>query len=366
MKNLIINSGFETGTLAPFTGLNVLIQSNNSHSGKYSAIFPGGLRESKLMQSVPIVPGSRLQFIVSLSKGDEKPGPPITLGIAYQTSSFVFIEYGLKMEIQYNQWSDVLEKNRFEFIQYPTPPPPNATYAQVFIMKSPAKGTADVLIDTIQLLELNHGNVGDSLYTPTFSEQQLQTMQLSGLEFLDLNIIGSTGEIGVTGPLGATGATGFTGPTGETGPQISSVYGQIYNTSGQTVTSGSSVTFNNNASLSGISHSASSANIVVNTSGTYFFMFRITVQSVVLVSKDHSFAIYNNGTIVANTNFGISTPAVSLTNTGDYELSGSGIITVSAGNTLTLRNTTGASITLPTGIGTQTVANASVLLFLIS
>lgn len=363
MKNLIINSGFETGTLTPFTGTNVLIQSNYSHSGQFCVLLPGGERESQLMQSVSINPGSQLQLKVSLAKAEPKPAPPITIAIAYHTSTFVFIDYGLKKEIQYNQLPYVLGESWLEFIQNPIPSPTNAAYAQVLITKPCAYGTSDFLIDDIQLIDLG---VENDSRTRTSSDQLVKPMQLSGLELLVPNIIGATGVTGVTGPMGITGATGFTGPTGATGPQVSATYGQIYKTTTQAVASGSAVTFNGNANLSGISHTSPSGNIVVNTGGTYFISFSVTVQSAALSAKAHAFAIFNNGSIVANTNYGITTPGISLTATGDYQVTGSAIIVVSSGNTLTLVNTTGASINLPTGIGTQTVVNASVGLFRIS
>ena len=363
MKNLIINSGFETGTLAPFTGTNVLIKSNCCHTGQFSALLPGGQRESRLMQSVLINPGSQFQFKVSLAKAEQKPAPPITLAIAYQSSTYVFFDYGIKIELRYNQLPYPLEENWLDITEILTSPPPNAVYAQVLITKSPAAGTADVLIDDIELIEMDNRY---GLQISKTTEQQVSMMQLMGLELLVPHIIGATGATGVTGPMGATGPTGITGPTGATGPQISSIYGQIYKTTTQAVASGSAITFNTNANLSGISHSAPSGNIVVNTSGTYFITFSVTVQSVILVSKAHAFAIFNNGSIVANTNYGITTPGISLTATGDYGITGSAIIQLTGGNTLTLVNTTGASINLPTNIGTQTVVNASVNIFRIS
>lgn len=363
MKNLIINGNFETGTLAPFAGRNVLIQAKYSQSGQFSALIPGGYQESNLQQSVSIYPGSQLQFRVSLAKSGGQDSPPITLIIAYQTSTYVFIEYGLKIEIQTNQLPDVLGGSWLHLIENPISPPPNAAYAQVLITKPTSKGTADILIDEIQLIEINNDVY---LHTQTIRTQQVKLMQMSGLELLLPNVIGATGTTGATGAMGITGATGFTGPTGSTGPQVSAIYGQIYKTSTQSVASNTAVTFNNNVNLSGISHTAPSGNIVINTGGTYFLSFSAIVESDALALKDQSFAIFNNGSIVANTNFGISTPGISLSVTGVYEVSGSAIIVVASGNTLTLVNTTESSITIPTGIGNQTVINASVALFRIA
>ena len=68
INNLIINGGFETGTLTPFIATNTFIDSLQSHTGYWSARFPGGNSTSSLVQSVPVTPGTKLELLVSLSK----------------------------------------------------------------------------------------------------------------------------------------------------------------------------------------------------------------------------------------------------------------------------------------------------------
>ena len=368
-----MNSSFETGTLAPFTGDNISIQSIYHHTGQFSCLFPGEKGKSYLHQSVSIIPGANLVLTVFLAKAGERPGPSITITIGYQTAAFELIEYGLKVEISSNRIPNVINGDWLEVSQTVTPPPPNAAYAHITITQSGETNTADVYIDDIQLWDIHeidevHESItglqfsqepSPTLEKLTSSPQQVKFMQLSGLELLVPNVVGTTGPTGATGPIGVTGSTGFTGVTGATGPPITTTYGQIYNTASQSVGSGSDVTFNTNANLSGITHTTSTGNIVVGTAGTYFVTFTVTAQSVVLAAKPLAFAIYHNGTLVPNMNFGITSPSVSLT-TGDYQVSGFAMVSVASGATLTLRNTTGASITLPTGIGNQTVINASV------
>lgn len=369
MKNLLKNSGFETGSLAPFIGTNVLIQSNYSHSGKFSALFPGGQRESRLIQSVQIHSGAQLLFKVYLAKVDKKPAPPLTFGVAYLNSSYVLLEYGIKLELSYNQLPCQSEENWLQIIKIPQPPPPNAAYAQVFFIKPSAAGSADVLIDDIELLKLKNINEKNTDETSRNTEEQIKLMNLSGLEFLPLKIMsatgatGVTGDTGVTGPIGSIGPIGDIGPTGAIGPEISSIYGHIYKTNSQSVGSGAAISFNANANLSGVSHTVPSANIVINTGGIYYFSFSVSVEPGLLLPKAYSFALFNNGVFVPNTNFGIGTPALSLGATASYQFSGSGILSLSGGSTLTLVNTTNAAISLSTGIGTQTVVNASLALF---
>lgn len=371
MKNLIRNSGFETGTMAPFTGKNISITSTYHHTGQYSCLFPGEHSRSHILQSVSIAPGANFVLTLFLAKAGESSAPSITVTVVYQTLTFEIIEYGLNTGIISNDIPNVMDGDWLEVTQKLTLPPPNAAYAQITITKSDKMNTADVFIDDIQLWdthEINKSYSGSStsiqkgtLEKGTHSPQQVKLMQLTGLELLVPNVVGTTGATGATGPVGVTGATGFIGTTGATGPPVTTTYGQIYNTANQSVTSGSAITFNTNANLSNITHTTSTGNIVVGTDGMYLVTFTVTAQSVILVSKPLAFAIYNNGTLVPNMNFGITSPSVSLT-TGDYQLSGSAMVSVSSGDTLTLRNTTGSAITLPTGIGNQTVINASVTL----
>ncbi len=366
MENLLINSSFETGSTAHFTEKNSSITSLYHHTGKFCCLFPGGNNPSYLLQSVPIRPEVQLKLTLFLAKVGENPGPLVTLTLGYQTVTFKFIEYGLKVEINSNELPDIIQGNWLEVSQTIQPPPPNAAYAQVMITKPGKTGSADLLIDDIQLWDTHeidavHGGTVEKLNKAPQSPQQVKLMQLTGLELLVPNVVGTTGAIGATGPIGVTGASGFTGITGATGPPVTTTYGQIYNTANQSVTSGSAITFNANAHLSNITHTTSTGNIVVSTAGTYYVTFSVTGQSVILSAKPLAFAIYNNGTLVPNMNFGITSPSVSLT-TGDYQVNGSAMVSVASGDTLTLRNTTGATITLPTGIGNQTVINASVTL----
>lgn len=363
MKNLMINSSFETGSIAPFTGLNVSITSSYHHTGQFSCLFPGGNRPSHLLQSVLIIPGVSLKLTLFLAKVGESPGPPMTLTLVYQTETFQFIDYGLKIEIQGNQLPNAIQGNWLEVSQPLQSPPPNALYAQVVITKSGTIGSADVLIDDILLWDTHE--INEVQGAAIRSEQQVQLMQLNGLELLVPNLVGTTGATGATGPIGMTGATGVTGSTGETGPPVTTTYGQIYNTSSQSVESESAITFNNNSNLSDITHTTSSGNIVVGTAGTYYVTFTVSVQSIIVVGKDHAFALFNNGTLVPNMNYGITTPGISLS-TGNYQVTGSAMVALESGATLTLVNTTGVSITLPTGIGNQTMVNSSVTLVRLS
>ncbi len=168
--------------------------------------------------------------------------------------------------------------------------------------------------------------------------------------------IGTTGPTGATGTTGATGPTGSTGPTGATGlPAGILDYAYIFNNSVQSVANGNSINFNTNGVMTaGISHTAGSANITLNASGTYAVFF------VISVSRPSQFAAFINGTARANTRRG--------TDGIDSSITSLALINAAAGDVLTIRNnSTGLTVTLPATIGgTLITVNASVSIFRIA
>ncbi|WP_237268870.1 DNRLRE domain-containing protein [Thermoanaerobacterium thermosaccharolyticum] len=144
-------------------------------------------------------------------------------------------------------------------------------------------------------------------------------------------------------PTGPTGPTGATGPVGPTGSGLAA-YGYIYNTTANTVLLGGDVTFDSNGPLVGITHTAGTAPITFVIGGTYRIGYTTTASVAVL----NSMVLTLNGTPLSQTQYSTIINAT--------ELVGEAIITVSAGDILTLRNT-GVALTLASG-----VVNASITL----
>ncbi len=91
---------------------------------------------------------------------------------------------------------------------------------------------------------------------------------------------GATGPTGATGPSGPTGPTGATGSTGPTGPccradQILTAY----STPAKPGTNGGALVFDQNGLINGtaITHTAGSANIVLQQTGYYSVSFSTTL-----------------------------------------------------------------------------------------
>ena len=143
---------------------------------------------------------------------------------------------------------------------------------------------------------------------------------------------GVTGATGAQGPTGPTGATGATGPTGPTGSVAS--YGYIYTTAGAGVLGGADVPFSNNGPLSNITHAANSTIITVSNAGTYLISYSVNIMTGV----GSAIAVAVNGTV------DVSTQVPSLVATG--EIGGSVVLTLAAGDVITLRNNSAVPLTL--------------------
>ncbi|WP_227590171.1 collagen-like protein [Bacillus velezensis] len=167
---------------------------------------------------------------------------------------------------------------------------------------------------------------------------------------------GATGDIGPTGPAGATGATGVTGAAGVTGATGAtgsglSEYAYVYNLSAETVAIEAPVIFDSTGiTTAGITHAPGTAQIIVTTPGDYEVTFSVSGV------EPNQFTLFVNGGPVTNTVYG--------SGAGTQQNNGQAIITLAAGDILTLVNhTSAAAVTLQTlAGGTQTNVNASIVL----
>jgi hypothetical protein len=156
---------------------------------------------------------------------------------------------------------------------------------------------------------------------------------------------GPTGSIGATGPTGSTGPTGATGVTGATGAGVS-VFGYTYELAtviDATVVGGADVPFSNNGPLSGVTHTASTTTITVPSTGTYSISYSVEITAGV----GAALAIAVNGTVDASTTVSM------LVATG--EVSGDAMLTLAAGDVITLRNNSATpfTLTLAPNVGAQ-------------
>ncbi|MFU0832875.1 MAG: Collagen triple helix repeat protein [Oscillospiraceae bacterium] len=142
----------------------------------------------------------------------------------------------------------------------------------------------------------------------------------------DTGPTGPTGDMGPTGPTGDTGPTGPTGDTGPTGPGVTT-YGYVYTQGAVTVLAGGDITFSNSGTLSGVSHTPGTTAVVVMVSGMYQINYSVNIAT---TGVNAAIAIAVNGVVEA------STDVLSVAGTG--VISGTAILPLSAGDSVTLRN----------------------------
>jgi hypothetical protein len=164
---------------------------------------------------------------------------------------------------------------------------------------------------------------------------------------------GATGAAGATGATGAAGTTGATGPQGPPGPQGTPGqpnYGEVYNLGSQVVAIEAPIIFDSNGPLSGFTHVAGSSGISVGAAGTYLVKFSVSAL------QSSQFALFDNGVPIAGTTFG--------SGAGTQQNNGQAIVTLAAGDVLTLVNHSSASAVLLQTLagGTQPNVNASVII----
>ena len=174
LDNLIINSGFETGSLSSWTSIDTVITSQYSHSGSFAAQLINELSYSFIYQIAPVNVGEKYEFIVSLAKVGTQPSPQISLNVIFQDAASNNLGTGLLRIIPAGFLSEANERNWIEVYQTTEPAPTGTTEALVFISKQAQAGSADIIID-------------------------------------DASLLAAGGTAGPTGPIGATGATGATG-----------------------------------------------------------------------------------------------------------------------------------------------------------
>jgi hypothetical protein len=172
---------------------------------------------------------------------------------------------------------------------------------------------------------------GDATFDGSMGAQAL-TAPVVGMTSVNGSGVGSTGPQGPSGLTGSQGPAGQTGPTGAVGQPN---YGYVYNLAAQTVAIEAPVVFDSNGPLSGFTHVTSTPGIVVVTAGTYRVDFSASGTQV------DQFALFDNGVAVLGTTYG--------SGAGTQQNNGQVIVTLAAGDVLTLVNHSSAA-----GIGLAT------------
>jgi hypothetical protein len=161
---------------------------------------------------------------------------------------------------------------------------------------------------------------------------------------------GSTGPAGPAGATGATGVAGAPGATGPTGPPHSTAYAYVYITDFQVVPIETDVVFDTAGVLNGVTFAAPSPAVTIDSSGDYKVTFALAGV------EPNQFALFVNGVEAPGSVYGHAT--------GTSETNGQLIVTLVAGDVLTVRNHTSVAAVLlsPFAGGTALNVTASLLI----
>ncbi|QWI41265.1 BclA C-terminal domain-containing protein [Bacillus mycoides] len=165
---------------------------------------------------------------------------------------------------------------------------------------------------------------------------------------------GPTGITGATGPSGGPpGPTGPTGITGATGLTVSGLshYAYVFNTAAQVVALEAPILFNSHGRMTpGFTHTLGTSQLMVLNAGDYKISFSISGV------EPNQFTLFLNGAPVTSAVYG--------SGAGTQPNNGQTILTLAAGDIITLNNhTSAAAVTLQTlAGGTQTNINASIVI----
>ena len=158
---------------------------------------------------------------------------------------------------------------------------------------------------------------------------------------------GATGATGAVGAAGAAGAAGATGATGPQGPAGQPDYAYIYSIAPQVVAVGGTILLPSTGQLSGFTSSLGT--LTALAAGTYSVSFSVSA------TEPNQISLALNGTVVPGTTYG--------SGAGTQQNTGQAIVTLAAGDQLTLTNSGSASaIGLATAIG-GTGANVNASLY---
>ena len=162
---------------------------------------------------------------------------------------------------------------------------------------------------------------------------------------------GIQGEVGPTGPQGLQGIQGEVGPTGPTGPQgepATLAYGGLYTAADTAVEAegGTVETVTLESSFPSNDTTTGTSNITITTPGDYQIQYKLNASATDTTAI--TVFVQNNGTAIPG-----SATSTTIDVTEEASLAGDAIVTLAAGDTLTLAFSSAAATTVTVGEGSS-------------
>ncbi|WP_237691071.1 NTTRR-F1 domain [Paenibacillus caui] len=175
IQNIVANSGFESGSLTPWSSNQASVTTNEAHTGNYAALLNGGVN-SFIYQTVSVTPGDSYELKLSVAKIGVSTAPLISISVQFYNANLAFLSYGLINSIRIDSLPAVQNDTWKTVYNVTAPAPPNAAYARVLINSIGIAGNSSVLVDDVQLVTAQSTQV--SACAPSFPllAQKLQTL----------------------------------------------------------------------------------------------------------------------------------------------------------------------------------------------
>ena len=162
---------------------------------------------------------------------------------------------------------------------------------------------------------------------------------------------GEVGPTGPTGPQGLQGIQGEVGPTGPTGPQgepATLAYGGLYTAADTAVEAegGTVETVTLESSFPSNDTTTGTSNITITTPGDYQIQYKLNASATDTTAI--TVFVQNNGTAIPG-----SATSTTIDVTEEASLAGDAIVTLAAGDTLTLAFSSAAATTVTVGEGSS-------------
>lgn len=154
-SNKILNGGFENNTFPPWENSNATFTTQFSHSGRQAAKLIGDTKNSFIYQLVNTTPTEQFVFSGFLGKIGKLPSPPLSISLAYYDKDLNFLEYGLITNFPKGHLTNTADEEWLKVNETTSIAPLGTTQALLLINKLPQTGTADVIVDDVELLDVS-------------------------------------------------------------------------------------------------------------------------------------------------------------------------------------------------------------------
>lgn len=152
MPSVALNSGFETGALAPWIGFNAVVTTGQVHQGFFKAVLTAGGLNSFIYQFIPVVPGENGRLVLSLAKESALVAPVVTVTVQYYTAGGTFLGFGVLENIQPDGLPIVTTQTWKTVYSISSTVPATAATALIVINALPTVATSSVAVDDVELV----------------------------------------------------------------------------------------------------------------------------------------------------------------------------------------------------------------------